>query len=75
VRLFTPLLEESYVSNIEGYKGEKILYGCEIQEQDFAEVDTKLSTSRGENLGGFTASTRWMEIGKFTMLPSKTSAW
>src|SRR5262249_55242834 len=38
VRLFTPLLEESYVSNIEGYKGEKILYGCEIQEQDFAEV-------------------------------------
>ena len=32
VRLFTELLEESYVNNIESYHGEKIVYGREIQE-------------------------------------------
>ncbi len=50
VRLFTELLEESYVTNIESYSGEKILYGREIQEQDFAEVDTKIVTKRGEEV-------------------------
>ena len=47
MRLFTPLLEQSYVSNIEGYKGEKILYGREIKEQNFAEVDTKIVNKQG----------------------------
>ncbi len=46
--LFTQLLEESYVSNIEAYSGEKILYGREIEDQDFAEVDTKIITKKGE---------------------------
>ena len=50
VRLFTQLLEEAYVSNIEGYKGEKILYGRETQEQDFAEVDTKIVNQQGEEI-------------------------
>jgi phospholipid transport system substrate-binding protein len=50
VRLFTELLEESYVNNIESYNGEKILYGREIQEQEYAEVDTKLVTKRGEEI-------------------------
>ena len=50
VRLFTELLEESYVNNIESYHGEKILYGREIQEQEYAEVDTKLVTKRGEEI-------------------------
>ena len=48
LELFTQLLEESYVSNIEAYSGEKILYGREIQEQEFAEVDTKIVTPKGE---------------------------
>lgn len=46
--LFTQLLEESYVSNIEAYSGEKILYGREIEDHDFAEVDTKIITKKGE---------------------------
>ena len=50
VRLFTQLLEESYVNNIESYHGEKILYGRETQEQEYAEVDTKLVTKRGEEI-------------------------
>lgn len=48
LNLFTQLLEESYVSNIDSYSGEKILYGREIADQDFAEVDTKIITNRGE---------------------------
>lgn len=50
VRLFTELLAESYVNNIESYNGEKILYGRETQEQEYAEVDTKLVTKRGEEI-------------------------
>ena len=48
MKLFTQLLEESYVRNIEAYGGEKILYGREIQEQEFAEVDTKIITPKSE---------------------------
>ena len=48
LKLFTQLLEDSYVSNIESYNGEKILYGRELQEQGFAEVDTKVVTNKGE---------------------------
>jgi phospholipid transport system substrate-binding protein len=50
VRLFTELLAESYVNNIESYKGERILYGREAQEQEYAEVNTKLVTTRGEEI-------------------------
>jgi phospholipid transport system substrate-binding protein len=50
VRLFTELLAESYVNNIDSYHGEKILYGRETQEQEYAEVDTKLITKRGEEI-------------------------
>lgn len=48
LKLFTQLLEDAYVRNIESYSGEKVLYGREIQEQEFAEVDTKIVTERGE---------------------------
>ena len=48
LKLFTQLLEDSYVSNIESYSGEKILYGRELQEQEYAEVDTKIVTQKGE---------------------------
>jgi phospholipid transport system substrate-binding protein len=50
VRLFTELLAESYVNNIDSYHGEKILYGRETQDQEYAEVDTKLITKRGEEI-------------------------
>lgn len=48
LNLFTQLLEESYVRNIDSYSGEKILYGREIEDQNFAEVATKIITNWGE---------------------------
>jgi len=48
VEVFTKLLEKSYIDKIESYHGEKILYGREIQDQDFAEVDTKILTDKGD---------------------------
>lgn len=59
ISLFTQLLEESYVSNIESYSGEKILYGREIVEQDFAEVGTKIITNKGEE---FTVNYKMREL-------------
>jgi phospholipid transport system substrate-binding protein len=48
VQLFKHLLEGSYINNIQGYKGEKIVYTNETQEQDSAHVDTKLIPQEGE---------------------------
>ena len=48
VQLFKQLLEESYINNIQGFHGEKIIYGSELQEQDYARVDTKLIPKEGE---------------------------
>jgi phospholipid transport system substrate-binding protein len=50
VEVFTKLLEKSYVDKIESYHGEKILYGREVQEQDFAEVDTKIVGNKGDQV-------------------------
>ncbi|HTN69780.1 MAG TPA: ABC transporter substrate-binding protein [Methylomirabilota bacterium] len=50
VQLFTQLLEESYINNIEAYNGDKILYSGETQEQDYAEVNTKIVTKQGEQI-------------------------
>src|ERR1041384_6563643 len=38
VRLFTELLENSYLDQIESYNGEKITYGRENVDKDYAEV-------------------------------------
>jgi phospholipid transport system substrate-binding protein len=48
VQLFKQLLEDSYLNNIQGFKGEKILYTNEVEESDYARVDTKLLTKEGE---------------------------
>ena len=48
VRLFTDLLESSYVDKIEGYNGEKVLYTREQVDGDIAEVFTKVLTKKGE---------------------------
>lgn len=46
--VFTDLLESSYVDQIESYNDEKILYIREIQDDNYAEVSTKIATSKGE---------------------------
>ena len=48
IEVFKELLENSYASKIEGYKGEKIAYGQEVQDLPYAEVRTKIVTTRGE---------------------------
>jgi len=48
VQLFTDLLERTYADQIAAYDGERIVYGRETQDKDFAEVDTKIITNKGQ---------------------------
>jgi phospholipid transport system substrate-binding protein len=48
VALFTDLLENTYAGKIEGYKGEKIVYGKETVDLPYAEVRTTVVTRQGE---------------------------
>lgn len=50
VQLFTRLLEEAYLSNIQDFKGEKVLYIGDVQEPDHARVDSQIISKRGESL-------------------------
>jgi phospholipid transport system substrate-binding protein len=50
VRLFTDLLERSYVSKIELYQGEKIVYGPESVEGGQATVRTRIVTKQGTEI-------------------------
>jgi len=50
VRLFTDLLESSYIGQIEGYAGEKIIYGRESVDQNQADVETKILTKKSEEV-------------------------
>lgn len=48
IRLFTEVLEHSYVDKIESYGGEKITYIRENLDKDHAEVFTKVVTKKAE---------------------------
>ncbi|MGH7828934.1 MAG: MlaC/ttg2D family ABC transporter substrate-binding protein, partial [Candidatus Binatia bacterium] len=48
VEIFTDLLENAYVSKIESYTDEKLVYVRETEEKEFAQVDTKILTRKGE---------------------------
>ena len=48
VRLFTEILERAYADIIESYTDEKIVYLNERVEGGFADVGSKILTSRGE---------------------------
>lgn len=50
VAAFTNFVEDSYLSKIEAYKNEKILYNRERMDKGFAEVDTKVVTSKGDEI-------------------------
>ena len=47
-RLFADLLENAYAGKIEGYKGEKIVYGKETVDPPYAEVRTRIVTPQGQ---------------------------
>lgn len=48
VQLFTELLESAYLGRLEEYDGEKVRFVGERQDKDFAEVNTKVLTKKGE---------------------------
>ena len=48
VKLFTEMMEAAYMSNLEAYQGEKVVIGGEKQDKEFAQVDTKIITKKGE---------------------------
>ena len=50
VQLFSDLLERSYISKIELYGGEKIQYGREQLDGDYATVSTKIITKHGQEV-------------------------
>ncbi len=48
VKLFRELLETSYIDSIDSYNGEKIAIKSDKQDKDYAEVDTRIVTNKGE---------------------------
>ena len=48
VTVFKQLLEDTYADQIEAAKGDKVVYLNERTEKDYAEVDTKVISSKGE---------------------------
>lgn len=61
VKLFTDLLEDSYVNKIESYNGEKVLYTRENEDSTSAEVNTKIVTKKGEE---FAVNYKLHPVGK-----------
>ncbi len=47
-RLFTELIESSYINNLDSYNGEKVTVTGEKQDQGFAQVNTKIVANNGE---------------------------
>jgi phospholipid transport system substrate-binding protein len=64
VGLFEDLLERSYISKIELYGGEKIVYSAERMDGDLATVSTKIMTKNGTEVPVdyrlFKHGDRWM---------------
>ncbi len=48
VKLFTGLLEQAYLDNIESYNGEKFRYLKEQEDNNYAQVDTKIIDNKGQ---------------------------
>jgi phospholipid transport system substrate-binding protein len=48
IELFSELVEASYIDAIDSYNGEKVVVGNERQDNEFAEVSTKILTKKGE---------------------------
>ncbi len=48
VKLFTELIESSYASNLNSYNGEKVVFMGDKQDGEYAQVDTKITSNKGE---------------------------
>jgi phospholipid transport system substrate-binding protein len=50
IRLFGELLERAYMSKVEGYSGEKVLYEGERADEDYATVKVKIETKKNVDI-------------------------
>ncbi len=50
IRLFGELLERTYMSKVEGYSGEKVLYEGERADEDYATVKVKIETKKNVDI-------------------------
>jgi len=50
VRLYSDLLERTYMDKIEGYSGEKVIYGGESTDNDYAVVKVKIVTKKNTDI-------------------------
>jgi phospholipid transport system substrate-binding protein len=50
IRLFGELLERAYMSKVEGYSGEKVLYEGERVDEDYATVKVKIKTKKNVDI-------------------------
>ena len=48
VRLYTDLLERAYIDRIESYSDEKFAYARQNLDKDYAEVESRIVTNKGE---------------------------
>jgi phospholipid transport system substrate-binding protein len=49
-RLFSDLLERTYLERVEGYSGQKVLYTGERVDGDYAVVDVKIESQQGSEI-------------------------
>jgi len=50
IRLFSDLVERTYMKKVEDYSGEKVLYEGETKEGDYASVRVKIVTKKDEDI-------------------------
>ncbi len=60
VRIFSYLLEKAYVGRIDSFNNEKFIYMSERIDEPYAEVDSKILTSKGEE---FTINYKLHRVG------------
>lgn len=49
VTLFTNLIEASYANNLDSYNGEKVTFTGDKQDGEYAQVDTRITSNKGED--------------------------
>jgi len=48
VKLFRAFLEKIYAEKVDLYEGERVIFGREIIDQEYAEVESKVTNAKGE---------------------------
>ena len=67
IKIFSDLLEQTYVDKIESYNNEKFIYTNERMDGRYADVNSKMRTLRERNLLSITNFIGWEKIGESMM--------